>query len=325
MEFPLVIELLDRRGRFKERHRIASLPATIGRSYGCDVIVDDPFVSPEHLRLSEGVDGEVVAEDLHSTNGTWTMHGRQPLPRARIVPDLCLRIGETTLRFRHAAHPIVPTLPMPTRSQLFGLPTGVLAFAVWLALAGVAVGAEYLKTYDEMRVEALIAQFTSVTVAVLLWSGIWAISNRIVTHRFHYLDHCLNAAFWGLLMIVQQQAAGFVAFAFGIDSGMEIAGWICEAAIFSGLLYGHLRLCSSLSRGRLLTAAAGVAAMLTLLSGLARLATYIEEPRWDYALRFRHELKPPVFKLVGSHNLESFFASDRELKAKVDKLADDKR
>ena len=47
----IFLEVLDRRGRLLDRHRIDRCPITIGRAYANDVIVDDPYVCPTHLRL----------------------------------------------------------------------------------------------------------------------------------------------------------------------------------------------------------------------------------------------------------------------------------
>jgi S-DNA-T family DNA segregation ATPase FtsK/SpoIIIE len=55
----------------------------IGRDVSCDIVLDDPAVSPRHARVTD--DGDVV--DLGSTNGTW-------------VGDGLIRIGATQLRVR---------------------------------------------------------------------------------------------------------------------------------------------------------------------------------------------------------------------------------
>lgn len=60
-----------------------ALPVTgtvvIGRSPGADIVIGDDFVSGRHARVSP-VDGEVVLEDLGSTNGT-VLNG-SPVTRA---------------------------------------------------------------------------------------------------------------------------------------------------------------------------------------------------------------------------------------------------
>jgi pSer/pThr/pTyr-binding forkhead associated (FHA) protein len=42
-----------------------------GRDPSCDVVLDDPYVSPRHCRIWQDDDGCLWTEDLGSTNGTW--------------------------------------------------------------------------------------------------------------------------------------------------------------------------------------------------------------------------------------------------------------
>jgi S-DNA-T family DNA segregation ATPase FtsK/SpoIIIE len=71
---------------------------TVGRSGGCDLVLDDPDLSRRHARLSLSAGGLDVA-DLGSTNGV----GRQASP--------AVRLGASTLRLRPADQARVPTSP----------------------------------------------------------------------------------------------------------------------------------------------------------------------------------------------------------------------
>jgi hypothetical protein len=65
--------------------------AVVGRSRGCDVVVDEPTVSRHHLEL-RALEGAWLAVDLGSTNGTWLL-GRR-LARMRVVPGDELQLGD---------------------------------------------------------------------------------------------------------------------------------------------------------------------------------------------------------------------------------------
>jgi hypothetical protein len=72
--------------------------ATLGRSDGADIRVDDPFASSAHARIFER--GEFMyVEDMGSTNGTY-LNGRQIRTAERLkVADL-IRIGDTEYRYQ---------------------------------------------------------------------------------------------------------------------------------------------------------------------------------------------------------------------------------
>ncbi len=100
MEAPIIIEVLDRFGKVKERHKINRFPVSIGRSYKNDIIIDDNYVSAEHVELMVDGDGHIMATDLHSDNGLFTIH---PVIRHDILTiqeNQRIRIGHTDLRFR---------------------------------------------------------------------------------------------------------------------------------------------------------------------------------------------------------------------------------
>jgi FHA domain len=72
--------------------------ARLGRAAGSDVHIDDSYASAAHARIYRR-GGEVVIEDLGSTNGTF-VNGRQiTRPRPLEVNDT-VRIGDTELRYR---------------------------------------------------------------------------------------------------------------------------------------------------------------------------------------------------------------------------------
>src|SRR5687768_5831335 len=72
--------------------------ATLGRSDGADINVDDPFASSAHARIFPRGDFMYV-EAMGSTNGTY-LNGRQIRTAERLkVADL-IRIGDTEYRYQ---------------------------------------------------------------------------------------------------------------------------------------------------------------------------------------------------------------------------------
>jgi hypothetical protein len=88
--------------RWLRRATVAAVPlalpsagaVVVGRSHGCDLVVDEPTVSRHHLEL-RALEGAWLAVDLGSTNGTWLL-GRR-LARMRVVPGDELLLGDCTV------------------------------------------------------------------------------------------------------------------------------------------------------------------------------------------------------------------------------------
>jgi hypothetical protein len=72
--------------------------ATLGRSDGADINVDDPFASSAHARIFPRGD-YMYLEDMGSTNGTY-LNGRQVRTAERLKVADKIRIGDTEYRYQ---------------------------------------------------------------------------------------------------------------------------------------------------------------------------------------------------------------------------------
>jgi len=71
-------------------------PIIVGRSRRCDVVLEDPTVSRRHLELRPAGDGQWLALDVGSLNGTWR-HNRR-VGRTLVVPGDELWLGSCPIR-----------------------------------------------------------------------------------------------------------------------------------------------------------------------------------------------------------------------------------
>jgi hypothetical protein len=71
-------------------------PIIVGRSRRCDVVLEHPTVSRRHLELRPAGDGQWLAVDVGSLNGTWR-HNRR-VGRTLVVPGDELWLGSCPIR-----------------------------------------------------------------------------------------------------------------------------------------------------------------------------------------------------------------------------------
>jgi hypothetical protein len=71
-------------------------PVIVGRSHRCDVVLDDPTVSRRHLELRPAGEGQWLAVDVGSLNGTWRDNRR--VGRTVVVPGDELWLGSCPIR-----------------------------------------------------------------------------------------------------------------------------------------------------------------------------------------------------------------------------------
>ena len=72
--------------------------ATMGRSDGADIRVDDPFASSAHARIFQR-GGFMYIEDMGSTNGTY-LNGRKLRSAERLKMADSVRIGDSEYRYQ---------------------------------------------------------------------------------------------------------------------------------------------------------------------------------------------------------------------------------
>ena len=84
-----------------KRVEVGAEPVTIGRGVGQTLVLDDTQVSRFHARVSL-VDGEVVVEDLKSTNGTFVHTERLTAPMTLREGNV-LRVGSQLLKYERRA------------------------------------------------------------------------------------------------------------------------------------------------------------------------------------------------------------------------------
>ena len=87
----VVVEPDDQRGRAFE----LAQEMTVGRAAGCQIVLDDTYVSQLHTRIFQR-EGNLMVDDLGSTNGTYLNNKKVSSPTAMKAGDR-LRVGKTVM------------------------------------------------------------------------------------------------------------------------------------------------------------------------------------------------------------------------------------
>jgi len=105
------VEVLSRHHDVLSRQRVDDL-ASIGRAYDNDVVLDDPYVAPHHLRIVRDDAGTLFAEDLGSVNGLYAADSDERQSRIPLDGQRALRVGRTLLRIRAHGFEVAPERPV---------------------------------------------------------------------------------------------------------------------------------------------------------------------------------------------------------------------
>ena len=317
----ILIEVLDRRGRVRERLRLSRLPAFVGRAYTNDVVLEDRFVSPRHCAIRETESGEILLEDLESLNGVKVLNPSSDGSLTLRSGDR-FRVGETILRLVDADHPVAPAeaLPADEGGFLHALRDSRLALAIVVACVAIFVLDEYLAAYYDTGFMPVASPALLGLGALGLWSGIWGFANRLLTHRFDYLRHlacaCLAAVAYVFVESLSEYAE-FVSSSQGLGSAIGFLGAATTTAV---LLSAHLAVIpASTRRLRRVWALGGT----SLLLGLAGLLSYTGPEDLASEIPVRVPIKAVGSSLILPGTTAEFLEEARYLKDEADEEADE--
>lgn len=313
------VELLDRRGHVRARHRIDSLPALIGRSYGCDVLVDDPWISPIHARIYRDLDGSFKVEDAGSENGLWSPDDDRRVTLVPLGRGVILRAGHTLLRIVPADLSVPPALAMHVAAPAAeGWERWWVGPAAAL-VAGTTFGyTQFLGDASTHGVAIVVGEALLMIVAMALWAGIWALATRATWHRARFLTHFTVVSLAVLGMIGALHAVEYAAFIAPGVPDLEAAVVLLSFGVTTAMIYGHLTIATSLPKLRV---AAISTAVVFGLVGVAALVASDESSQGNGMPDFSAELKPLNAAVIPAQDTTAFFGGIPELKASVDSLA----
>jgi hypothetical protein len=314
VEQVVVAEVLEKSGRVHERIRLTRFPATIGRGYSNDIILDDDFVSPHHAQIELNEDGRAVLVDLSSENGTYMLPKLQKTERLPLGPDTLLRLGHTLLRLRSPNYQVAKTRhDNLSAGRLSRWIAGGLGAALSMAIVMALLLIESHQTSDQtIRPEQLLLHVLPFALAIPVWAGLWALASRAFAHHTFYAAHIAIASLAVIGFYLLDTAAEYYAFGLSADLSADLIFEVAGALVGAAMFYGHLRFATLLAPRVLATVSVFLSATLV---GLSLLTGYVESQEFSDDLPYPGELKPGMFKLSASHTPADFAAQAAQVAA----------
>lgn len=312
------IEVLDHRGQVRARHRVDQAPALVGRGYGCDVLLDDPWISPIHLRLFRELDGTLSFEDAGSENGIFTADGGR-VASVRVDPATVYRLGRTLIRVVPADAPVAPTLATHAAAPSdAGLGRPLVGPVLALIAAATVATSTHVGSAAATDRSEIVGSLLAVLVLLAGWAGVWAFIGRAVAHRARFLAHLAVASGGVLLFMIIAAVEEYAEFVFpgaealtGMISGLGLAS-------VTIVLFGHLMFASALPALR----AFAISIVVTI--GFASLALLASSGDQHSAMpEFSGLLKPLSTSIIPAQDTTAFFGDLTELKTSIDSLIAD--
>jgi len=283
-----VVEVRGRGGQLLERFRSRRREIRIGRAFDNDIILEDRFVCPHHLRLTRVEQGWKI-DDLGSVNGVRTK------VRRGFDPDIVrsgdrFRIGHTTVYVYDGEHAVEETLELGGADARFSfLGRHVVWPVVVVVSVLVFVLTHFWRTYVEFQPMFVLNAIFESVVAMIVVTAFWALLGRLLRHKASFFAQLSIWMIYGLL----NMAAVFLAQWAGFNANSRLVEQVLENGLGFGLLtfalWGSLLLATNLrTRGRLLSSL-GISGALLAVNLVAQFQMERGfSPFPDYYARLKH-------------------------------------
>jgi hypothetical protein len=316
-----LVEVLDRDGQVRQSHPVQYWPFTLGRSLQNDVVLSDPHVAPEHLRIDGSAHGDEQTLSLtvgDTVNGVasgakrWAAGEHVSLPASGAPIELT--VGRTRLRLRLRGQAVPAELPLAssvTRVQRIG----PLVAASGVLLAGLAFST-YLDSDPDGLGRALASMVLASVGGAAVWCGLWALLSKTFTRQASFGWHLRVFLLASIAWMVVDVVPPLLAFALSWPAVSSYA-FVLSLGVGAAAFYFHL-LAVEPARPRLLR---GVTAVGWLAGVAVMLWFNVQRTDRPGEELYMSHLFPPSLRLAKPVATDRFLEGIQPLQAVLDKKA----
>lgn len=309
---PFWIEILDKSGAVASRQRIHADAVTIGRGYGNDLVIDDPFVAPAHVRIAFDAEGALCLEDLGTQNGTFDIIRQANVNHLIVGDEASIRIGHTNLRIRRASFEVAPALPMTTYAPLSAMGYGNAALFMMAAFIAAITLSTWLGQTSEFKLATYLPGAVVMPMVVLSWAGIWTLLTRLVTARGQFFRHVAIAFTFMVSLFIVDIVTDFATYSFAWTS---LQKWVSPLlwGMFGILCFAHIRAITP----KHIHLVGGIVGALVIVAIGVHVSLRAESEKVQ-PQRISAKLMPPFLLMKSPVTPETFFKDALALKPKLE-------
>ena len=306
----LIVEIAQNAGAARKRHFIIDrFPMRIGRGYHNQIIIDDPYISPQHLEVSYHENEGFMIEDLGSSNGLILNRKKIERTRCRIYSGDEIKIGKTVLRLYEPQHPVEPALPVTEETgYLHSLQSASLSFSLYLLAAASLCLFTYLTVWPSSR-DQLANLLLSTTlfglIITLLWSTLWGLAGRLIRHRVNFNAHLGLFSTYLLALMVIYFLGLLISFFIPHELFALAASYLLHALAFGFLLSSALSLATDIPYKKRRRFSAYV--VMAIMVGFGAVS-YIAQNQFKSKPEFNSTLLPYLAWALPAETPESYIA-----------------
>ncbi len=301
------VEILNHSGDVQARHKFSELPIRLGRSYGNDVILDDPHTAAEHAIIELNENGKLTLRDLGSQNGLKLKNKVQS--QAALDGDTIVQLGRTSIRVRDSQYQVSAEVSDSSHKHW---QTWLRFSVAMLMICALSLSTSWLGDIANNKVSDYIMDITKWLMSAAAWAGIWALANRVFSGTANFGRHLLIFSCGIVALDLLDHLYAFLGFAFSWEWFSFYQSHL-QVVIVAITIYFHLCLINN-KRAMLKIICTSLA---VLSSGLILMSNYQSTNQYADNL-YMSEVLPPAARISRNHSLAEFDNSIQQLKTDID-------
>lgn len=313
----LVIEFLGRSGRSQQFIKIDADSVSIGRGYQNDVVINDPYISINHLRLEKTDEGWQMT-DLDSLNGV-EVTKRVGTDQSILQSGSEIKLGRTKLRI------VSDQSSMEEAKLLHRLERDTSRLNHWsiflplfIALMAIGVYSSYINSFVPWEWKNILSLLLTLQLGTLVLAGFWALLGRFARHEAFFLGQYSLILIASLTILIVEKIFSVLHYNTGFILFSQGASQLFVLAIIAVLISANLALATTMNwRSRWLASSifVGIFLLIIVAGQIKRWGEFT--PRPDYS----GSISAPSFLFVGGQSNEAFLEQTETLFKTVNNAA----
>jgi hypothetical protein len=310
----LIIQVGARQGRLANIVECDGDSVMLGRSFENDVVLYDPYIASEQLKLVKE-DGRWVIKILDETNPV-LLNGC-PVEEEGVVLSSGdkLIVGRTRIFIFSKDHKFGGTRKLLFSSWLYNNRLGsFLPIAVVLVASFLSAFYDYLDLSKAIEYRTFIFQALLIVLYIFLWASLWALVGRLLRHQLHFYANLLFTAIAFSVYVVVAPLGEYLEYLTGSLALVSFYDTVIFLAFLTILLRFNLSLSSHLKNSGVVAFCVSMAFLLYSYG----VSEYSDNDFSAYA-EYTNTLKPPFAKLQGNMSVSEYVSG---FESQFDKLDD---
>jgi hypothetical protein len=299
----LIVQTGGGPGRVRELVNHNGEAIGIGRGFGNHVILTDPYIAPDQASFQcEG--GVWYFQNLDNTNRVLLNNEILPAQRVKLQTGDRLVLGRTEIRIFSPDHEVAPTRKLLLSGWLHYDSIGFMVpFLAIIVCNLMDFGMDHLlDATREVEWKDSITNLLWLNIILLVWSGAWAITGKLVRHHYHFGQQIFITTIGLIGMIILLPVLDYIEFATNTAMLSTIVTILVMLMVVAWLVKFNLYFSTS---GRHATAV-GIIVSMVIVGGVSTI-NYLSQDDFDPNAQNKSELYPGFTRFGSGESVDSYF------------------